>query len=55
MNPIKAAYNIQGQNFERVPVVRDLAVLMEGKLNYMQKIQRAITAARRNAGLITRH
>jgi len=47
-NPIPALYNIQGEQLEQVHTIRDLGVLMDGKLGHSQHLQKMVAKARQN-------
>ena len=47
-------YYIQGEELDRVDDIRDLGVVMEGKLKYTKQINKVETTAKRNMGIIKR-
>jgi len=46
-SPINAKYSIQGEELSREGDIRDLGILMEGKLNYTKQFRKVVTTAKR--------
>jgi hypothetical protein len=47
-------YSLNGQNFERVSVIRDLGVLMDSKLKFSEHVDVTVSKARQMLGFIMR-
>ena len=53
--PVQNVYNIKGETFEMVEIMKDLGVFLQSDLKYTEHVNKKSVTAKRNMGVIVGH